>query len=443
MTIDMDYYRKINGLFGTTGKRDYLQKQATKSVNNAHSHVLSTFEILVDSDIAEDIIVDGITSMKCIFDYGSTIQATKNEVSSYTKEMWIEIGKVHVGSIITHTDKVSLVENTYIVTIKEEDTRGYDLCYIQKTNNTLLYYSKTPPTSPDPITNDPYSIHCIIGKGNLGLETNKFISLASDEYLIICPNSADSLKIDLNTRFLLSKSAYKVIGVDNISVNGLLNIRVKEDTTNSDDNLELGIANYYSNQHIYTILISNDNITRNINDTLQLNTICSDNNVQVESPILLYNSSNPLIVSVNELGLMQCLLEGESIITVNYNNVSASINIVVKNEAIIDSYSVSITPSDSTLKVSRSLVLTASAMNNGVEDLSKEFIWSIINEDGSSAVKYANISSVNGNVCTITASSLSSVANKYVVVRCELVGIVDVFGNAVVGTKRIKIIGLY
>ena len=76
MTIDMSYYRKINGLNGVTDKKDFLQKQAIKSINKNSVNVLSTFEILVNSDVAEDVIADGI-NRKCIFDYFVFLYATK------------------------------------------------------------------------------------------------------------------------------------------------------------------------------------------------------------------------------------------------------------------------------------------------------------------------------------------------------------------------------
>ena len=187
MTIDMDYYRKINGLFGTTDKIDYLQKQAIKSVNITNDKMLSTFEILINSNYAEDIIADGVIG-KCIFDYSKTIQdtKTKTELASYMKEMWISVGLVNVGSIIKHTDKVSLIENTYIVLSKQEDIDGYDVCYIQKSNNSLLFYPTTSSQSNEnPISNDLIEIPCIVGKGNINLDTNKFSSAGIDKNLFV------------------------------------------------------------------------------------------------------------------------------------------------------------------------------------------------------------------------------------------------------------------
>ena len=58
------------------------------------------------------------------------------------------------------------------------------------------------------------------------------------------------------------------------------------------------------------------------------------------------------------------------------------------------------------------------------------------NKDGSSNV-YATITQ-NDNVCVVLANSLSSVANKYVIVRCELTT-----DNTVYTDKEIKIINLF
>ena len=143
-------------------------------------------------------------------------------------------------------DIIEFDNSNWICTENDTTSEICDIGIISKSNNTLLFYPSQ--SNENPISNDLIEIPCIVGKGNINLDTNKFLSIPADENLIICPNNSNSSYINENTRFILSGSAYVVQGIDNISNVGLLNIRVKQDQISADDNLELGIANYWSNQ---------------------------------------------------------------------------------------------------------------------------------------------------------------------------------------------------
>ena len=321
-------------------------------------------------------------------------------------------------------------EDKWIITTDIDDLKAYKSASMVKSNNTLKFYSSSSQTL--------YQIPCIIGKSSISLETNKFLSIPADENLVVCPNNIDSSKIDENTRFILGGKVYSVIGIDNIETVGLLVIRIKEGQISDDDNLELGIANYYSNQIIREIYILNGTEASLLytNATLQLNLLCKDNGVIVDNPTVTYSTNSAYVCSISSSGLITANGTGDAIITAYYGAVSASITI--HSEMVIsDNYNKVITPTDTTLKLSRSLVLVAKSMNNGVDDLiPRIFVWSISNLDGSSN-NYASIN-VDGEICTILASSLSSVANKYVVVRCELSYDPNIFIE-----RQIKIINLF
>jgi len=235
MTIDMEYYRKINGLFGTTDKKDYLQKQAIKSVNKTNDSVLSTFEILINSNYAENIIADGINT-KGIFDYSKNTQEvkTKTELASYMKELWIEVGSSNVGSVVKHTDKISLIENTYIVVSKQEDMDGYDVCYIQKSNNTLKFYDEN---------SILYDVPCIVSSNvTLNSTENNYMTLPDKTFIVIAQNTSETIQIVEGMRFILGINAYKVDSIEDVSVIGLLHIRMSFSQKNSGDDFVNRIA---------------------------------------------------------------------------------------------------------------------------------------------------------------------------------------------------------
>lgn len=381
MTIDMEYYRKINGLYSTTDKKDFLQKQAIKSVNKTNDSMLSTFEILINSNYAEDIIADGI-SAKCIFDYSKTTQDTKTELASYTKEMWIEVGFVNVGSIIKHTDKISLIENTYLVISKQEDLDGYDVCYIQKTNNTILFY---PPSNENSVLNE---IPCIIGDVSIGNSETKYITTVDNELPLTLPNNEITRQIKVNDIYKLGLSNYQIISVaDDISIPGLLVFKL------SYSEIEQILP-------VFTVNILNgDILSTDITTSVQLNVQTLKDGV-VLSPTLpvTYSSSDELVATISSSGLVTPLTTGNVVINCKLTNdllVSDSI-IVNVIEVPVDNFTYLITPPDTEIKSGVTKIYTAHKYNNGIEVVGAVFDFAIIaGSTSSSAYVFSVINDVS------------------------------------------------
>ena len=312
---------------------------------------------------------------------------------------------------------------------------------IEKSNNTLKFYSSIPPSSPNPITNEPYQIPCFIGKGNINLSVDKFISLASDEYIVSCPNTVDSLKIGIGTRFILSNSAYVVIGTDVISNVGLLDIKIKEDLINTvDDNLELGIANWLSHQPIYTMqLISNPIMNlQNLNQTSQIELTLLVNGVIDTSPILSITNSNPSIVTINNSTLIvTCIGTGNSEITIAYHGQVVTIS-VTGIGSISHNYAVSISPSTTiSIKVGQQSTFSALFTNNG-DPFPFYSYWTLLDDTETIVTDLATILSTSGTYnenITLKANSISKYG------YCKLI-VKDVSGT-IIYVKRLQIKSLY
>ena len=89
-------------------------------------------------------------------------------------------------------------------------------------------------------------------------DEKQFMTLSDDKFTLFCRNDGNSSVINHNTRFLLSGNAYKVEGIDNLRYTGILEIKLKKDQiVDSDDRVDLGIANYYSNHPTYEVAILN------------------------------------------------------------------------------------------------------------------------------------------------------------------------------------------
>jgi len=178
------------------------------------------------------VMIDDITTQVIIQSHSNPLNEGK-----YDKKIHMPIETVvNTGSIVEGEG------SKWIVVSNIDNLQAYKTASMIKSNNTLKFYDENLIL---------YDVPCIVGKGNINLEENKFLSIPADEYVVAIPNTVDTLKIDENTRFILSGSAYSVVGIDKISNVGLLNIKIKECAINtSDDNIELGIANYYSHQPV-------------------------------------------------------------------------------------------------------------------------------------------------------------------------------------------------
>ena len=83
---------------------------------------------------------------------------------------------------------------------------------------------------------------------------NDFLRLPKSLYTAYCPDLGYLEKQDANIRFFVRDYVYRAVGIDNLTVldnevrDGLIIIKLQDDAICDDDNMELGIANYWSNQ---------------------------------------------------------------------------------------------------------------------------------------------------------------------------------------------------
>lgn len=83
---------------------------------------------------------------------------------------------------------------------------------------------------------------------------NDYLRLPKSLYTAYCPDLGYLDKHDANIRFFIRGYIYRAVGIDNLTVldneirDGLIIIKLQDDSVCDDDNMELEIANYWSNQ---------------------------------------------------------------------------------------------------------------------------------------------------------------------------------------------------
>lgn len=83
---------------------------------------------------------------------------------------------------------------------------------------------------------------------------NDFLRLPKSLYTAYCPDLGYLNKQDANMRFVIRGYVYRAVGIDNLTVldneirDGLIIMKLQDDSIRDDDNMELEIANYWSQQ---------------------------------------------------------------------------------------------------------------------------------------------------------------------------------------------------
>jgi hypothetical protein len=218
MAIDISYYQKISGSYGYLSKND-------KYVGTVKNQMTKEFD---DNFAYEKVKINTVDREVWISEKTNSVNNTADlKIISKPNET------LNVGDSVYWKNEYWLITSLF-----EDGHRFYTKGYITKTNNTLRFYNKT--------TISLVEVPCIFSDINLNLQEGKLINLPVGHYLVIIP-SGYITKEDSYLRFLLNDSAYKIIGISTVT-NGLTKIELIDDQITSDDNRELGIANYYSHQ---------------------------------------------------------------------------------------------------------------------------------------------------------------------------------------------------
>jgi len=266
-----------------------------------------------------------------------------------------------------------------------------DVGIIERCNNTLQFYDST---------STLHSIPCIISKGSISLDEQKIISTLDSEIAVQISDTSITRQIGMNNVFRIGLRNYSVVNIDDITVNGLLLIKM-----------------VYSEVEqvfpIYSLTILNgDSIQANIATPVQLNIQVKDRETIITSPLLTFASSNNLIATVSSTGLVNFLSVGNVNISCKLDNdslIQDSIGIEIVEEeqhnytAVINNGSISIIKTYSS-------TYTCTFKDNGIA-ITDSSVFYLTGDDGVSATSLASIISQDsvGNSCVVKGLNLGYV----------------------------------
>ena len=206
---------------------------------------------------------------------------------------------------------VEFDNSNWICVNGETTSKISDVGIIERCNNVLKFYDST---------STLHQIPCIISKGSISLDEQKIISTLDSEIVVQISNTSITRQIPMSYVFKLGMRNYSVTDINDITVNGLLLIKMVY------SEVEQQIPTY-------TISILNGtSIRADKNNTLQLNvqvksTVNNITTIISPNPELIFNSSNDDIGTVNSSGLCTFYLESSP---------SWDLSTIVDEEMILD-----------------------------------------------------------------------------------------------------------
>ena len=328
----------------------------------------------------KSVIIDNITTQVIIQSHLNPLNEGK-----YDKKIHMPIETVvNTGSIVEwENDKWIIVSNI-------DNLQAYKTASMIKSNNTLQFYDST---------STIHTIPCIISKGLISLDEQKIISTLDSEIAIQISNTDITRQIPMNYVFKIGLRNYSVVNIDDIIIPGLLIIKMVYSEVEQ-------VFPSYS-----LTILNGDSIQADINTPVQLNIQVKDRETIITSPLFTFTSSNNLIATVTNTGLVSFLSVGNVNINCKLDNdnlIQDSIGIEIVEEEQ-HNYTAEISGSISIIKTYSS-TYACTFKDNGIA-IEDNSVFYLTGDDGVSETLLASIVSQDsvGNNCVVKGLNLGYV----------------------------------
>ena len=318
-----------------------------------------------------DVIIDGIECRALVQYFTNPLNQAK-----YDRKLHVTMDiNINTGSIVDYDGYKWLVIGSI------DDIQAYKTAGMVKCNNTLNLY----------INSILHQIPCIVSNNiDLGTDENNYISVPDSTIILKIPNNEITRQIKRGEIYKLGLQNYEIKDINDIVESGILK-------------MEIEYSQEMQEEHVYTISILNgDNIQIAQSQLLTINAELRDNGAIVPLPTLLYSSSDEIIATINENGIVTVNSVGSVIFTISMSNditIKDTINVeIVEDEQHNYTYTLtSISLPDNEIIITQTKLYTIQKYNNGVL-VEQDFTFSVIGD-----VSSYQLIAVDGGNCSIRA----------------------------------------
>lgn len=393
--MDLDLYRKLAGTYGVASSEENAVNEFVKQSDKIYDATLSMYDILSPSKRGDSVVIttsDGVVkNSRAVFNYNKV--HTESTMNKNQERCFLASGD---GSYGNYVEQVR-TGDTYIVELKDKNRFDYDDVFVRKCNAYLRFYD----------SNGVYrEIKARVEdeNSNTTLSENKYMTLTNGElYGLVQTNSITS-EIKEGSEFIfgnLGRYKYRVSYLNDFQFNGLTILNFERYQINTEvDNLELGIANY-TNRPTFTLTVSPIASQISIGDSVELDyQLLDKDSIEVEKDIT-WTSSDDLIATVDNDGLVSAIGNGTVSITATMTNNSSvydSTDVEI-TETPIDNFEIVIDNGDLDILRTDTQTFVWSMLNNGIITTSN-FTFAINSSSTATSEQYL-FTTVDGNTYTI------------------------------------------
>lgn len=234
--MDFPHYVNSRAIRKPPNER-YLQQKQAEVDALWENWTQTSFNVLKQKELGSDIFEPCEVSVDLAIDIGTGFKKSDDfKVLSHRK-----IDTKHdLGMLYQFSDN-------YWITINDGDIASpTSTIEVRRCNNSLKWMDKI---GDGTVLVEPCAIEYEISSPFP--QKDKDVIVANGHAVIICQNNEHTATIEKNDRFIFNSQPFKVAAINNVllddysHINGLMYIDAYLDMIEDDDNLELGIANYF------------------------------------------------------------------------------------------------------------------------------------------------------------------------------------------------------
>lgn len=127
------------------------------------------------------------------------------------------------------------IDTTQWLVINFKNNDIFPVATIQKCNHTLKWQRNSIAYSYPTV---------VLSPSKEGLYSDKVMTLASGQYQLYIAKNNDTIALQIGDRFFIGRDVYEIAYIDEITLDGILVFTLNKSPINTNDNVELGIADY-------------------------------------------------------------------------------------------------------------------------------------------------------------------------------------------------------